>query len=122
MKIAIFGGGIAGLSAAIHLLDKGYEVSLYEKRSVLGGKVSVWKDHDGDSIESGLHVIFGGYKELQALLKKIGAENNFEWKDLALIYAEKNGAQTRFEKVKGSAKSTGRAHGRFENERHHLAR
>ncbi len=101
MKIAIFGGGIAGLSAAIHLLDKGYEVSLYEKRSVLGGKVSVWKDHDGDSIESGLHVIFGGYKELQALLKKIGAENNFEWKDLALIYAEKNGAQTRFEKAKG---------------------
>lgn len=101
MKVAIFGGGVAGLSAAIHLLDKGYDVSLYEKRAVLGGKVSVWKDGDGDSIESGLHVIFGGYKELQSLMKKIGAERNFEWKDLALIYAEKNGKQTRFEKAKG---------------------
>ncbi|MCS7012174.1 MAG: FAD-dependent oxidoreductase [Chloroherpetonaceae bacterium] len=101
MKIAIFGGGIAGLTAAIHLLDKGYEVELYEKRAVLGGKVSVWKDQDGDTIESGLHVLFGGYKELQSVLKKIGAENNFEWKDLALIFAEKDGRQTRFEKAKG---------------------
>ncbi|MFN3562745.1 MAG: FAD-dependent oxidoreductase, partial [Chloroherpetonaceae bacterium] len=64
MTIAIFGGGVAGLTAAIHLLDKGYSVTLYEKRAVLGGKVSVWKDSDGDSIESGLHVVFGGYKEL----------------------------------------------------------
>ncbi|KER10782.1 MAG: zeta-carotene desaturase [[Candidatus Thermochlorobacteriaceae] bacterium GBChlB] len=101
MKIAIFGGGIAGLTAAIHLLDKGYEVDLYEKRSVLGGKVSVWKDSDGDSIESGLHVVFGGYKELQSMLKKIGAEKHFEWKDLSLVYAEKGGRQTRFEKVQG---------------------
>lgn len=101
MKVAIFGGGVAGLTAAIHLLDRGYEVELYEKRSVLGGKVSVWKDQDGDSIESGLHVLFGGYKELQAVLQKIGAAHNFEWKDLALIYAEKDGRQTRFEKAKG---------------------
>ncbi len=101
MKIAIFGGGIAGLTAAIHLLDNGYEVDLYEKRSVLGGKVSVWKDSDGDSIESGLHVVFGGYKELQSMLKKIGAEKQLEWKDLSLVYAEKDGRQTRFEKVQG---------------------
>ncbi len=101
MNIAIFGGGVAGLTAAIHLLDKGYSVTVYEKRSVLGGKVSVWKDSDGDSIESGLHVVFGGYKELQSILKHIGAEDAILWKDLALVYAEKNGKQTSFEKQKG---------------------
>ncbi|MDX2129157.1 MAG: FAD-dependent oxidoreductase [Chloroherpetonaceae bacterium] len=98
MKVAIFGGGVAGLTAAIHLLDKGFQVEIFEKRSVLGGKVSVWKDKDGDNIESGLHVVFGGYKELQRILKHIGAENAIEWKDLALIYAEKNGSRTSFEK------------------------
>lgn len=101
MTIAIFGGGVAGLTAAIHLLDKGYSVALYEKRSVLGGKVSVWKDSDGDSIESGLHVVFGGYKELQSILKHVGAEDAILWKDLALVYAEKDGKQTSFEKQKG---------------------
>ncbi|MFN3345830.1 MAG: FAD-dependent oxidoreductase [Chloroherpetonaceae bacterium] len=101
MTIAIFGGGVAGLTAAIHLLDKGYSVTLYEKRAVLGGKVSVWKDSDGDSIESGLHVVFGGYKELQSILKHIGAEDAILWKDLALVYAEKDGKQTSFEKQKG---------------------
>jgi len=101
VNIAIFGGGVAGLTAAIHLLDKGYRVTVYEKRSVLGGKVSVWKDSDGDSIESGLHVVFGGYKELQSMLKRIGAEDAILWKDLALIYAEKDGKQTSFEKAKG---------------------
>lgn len=101
MNIAIFGGGVAGLTAAIHLLDRGYSVKVYEKRSVLGGKVSVWKDSDGDSIESGLHVVFGGYKELQSILKHIGAEDAILWKDLALVYAEKDGKQTSFEKQKG---------------------
>jgi zeta-carotene desaturase len=97
-RVIIFGGGVAGLTAAIHLLDKGHTVELYEKRGVLGGKVSVWRDADGDSIESGLHIVFGGYKELQATLKKVGAEKNFEWKDLALLYAENDGKQTAFKK------------------------
>ncbi|MBC8041964.1 MAG: FAD-dependent oxidoreductase [Rhizobacter sp.] len=99
MKIAIFGAGVAGLTAAIGLVDKGYEVELYEKRAVLGGKVSVWKDADGDSIESGLHIVFGGYTELQRILKKIGAEQNYSWKEHSLIYAEPDGKQSYFKKA-----------------------
>ena len=73
MKVAIFGAGVAGLSAAIELVDRGYDVEIYEKRKVLGGKVSVWKDKDGDSIESGLHIVFGGYEQLQTYLDRVGA-------------------------------------------------
>ena len=51
MKIAIFGAGVAGLCAAVELVDRGHTVEIYEKRKILGGKVSVWKDSDGDSIE-----------------------------------------------------------------------
>jgi len=99
VKIAIFGAGVAGLSAAIELVDKGHSVEIYEKRKVLGGKVSVWKDSDGDSVESGLHIVFGGYSQLQHYLKRVGAENNYQWKEHALIYAESDGKQSFFKKA-----------------------
>jgi zeta-carotene desaturase len=99
VKIAIFGAGVAGLSAAIELVDKGHSVEIYEKRKVLGGKVSVWKDSDGDSIESGLHIVFGGYEQLQKYLKHVGAGDNYQWKDHSLIYAESDGKQSCFKKA-----------------------
>ncbi|MWV54577.1 FAD-dependent oxidoreductase [Chlorobium phaeovibrioides] len=99
MKIAIFGAGVAGLAAAIELVDRGHTVELYEKRKVLGGKVSVWKDSDGDSIESGLHIVFGGYRQLQEYLKRVGAEKNYLWKEHSLIYAESDGKQSYFKKA-----------------------
>jgi len=100
VKIAIFGAGVAGLSAAIELVDRGHSVEIYEKRKILGGKVSVWKDSDGDSIESGLHIVFGGYEQLQKYLKRVGAEDNYHWKEHALIYAESDGRQSYFKKAK----------------------
>ncbi len=99
MKIAIFGAGVAGLSAAIELVDLGHQVEIYEKRNILGGKVSVWKDGDGDSVESGLHIVFGGYAQLQSYLARIGAADNYLWKDHALIYAEPDGRQSFFRKA-----------------------
>jgi len=99
VKIAIFGAGVAGLSTAIELVERGHTVELYEKRKILGGKVSVWKDGDGDSIESGLHIVFGGYKQLQQYLDKVGAGDNYLWKEHALIYAEPDGKQSFFKKA-----------------------
>ena len=99
MKAAIFGAGVAGLSAAIELVDRGYDVEIYEKRKVLGGKVSVWKDSDGDSIESGLHIVFGGYEQLQTYLGRVGASDNYLWKEHSLIFAEPYGKQSFFKKA-----------------------
>ena len=100
MKIAIFGAGVAGLSAAIELVDRGHTGEIYEKRKILGGKVSVWKDSDGDSIESGLHIVFGGYAQLQKYLQRVGAGDNYQWKEHSLIYAETDGKQSYFKKAK----------------------
>lgn len=99
MKVAIFGAGVAGLSAALELVDLGYNVEIYEKRKILGGKVSVWKDNDGDSIESGLHIVFGGYEQLQTYLDRVGAGDNYLWKEHSLIYAEPDGKQSLFKKA-----------------------
>ncbi|WNR46299.1 hydroxysqualene dehydroxylase [Paenibacillus roseipurpureus] len=37
-KVAILGGGVAGLSAAHELILRGYQVSVYESRNIPGGK------------------------------------------------------------------------------------
>ncbi len=40
MGIAVIGGGVAGITAALDLADAGYKVYLIEKNAQLGGKVS----------------------------------------------------------------------------------
>lgn len=37
-KVVILGGGVAGLSAAQELIERGFEVEVYEKRRIWGGK------------------------------------------------------------------------------------
>jgi heterodisulfide reductase subunit A-like polyferredoxin len=39
-KVLIIGAGLAGLSAAIELADRGYNVTLKEKSDTVGGKLS----------------------------------------------------------------------------------
>lgn len=44
MKISIIGSGVSGLSTAILLAKEGHEVTIYEKNSEPGGKISQIKD------------------------------------------------------------------------------
>lgn len=73
MKAVIIGAGLAGLSTAVELADRGYEIEIYESRPFVGGKVGSWVDQNGNHIEMGLHVFFFNYTQLFALMKKVGA-------------------------------------------------
>lgn len=95
-KVIICGGGLAGLSAAKMLLDSGFAVELLEGREILGGKVSSWRDNEGDWIESGLHVFFGAYEEIFKLMRELGIYENVLWKDHALTYTLENGERFAF--------------------------
>ncbi len=80
MRVAIVGAGLAGLSTAIELVDAGHEVEIFEARPFVGGKVGSWVDKDGNHIEMGLHVFFGCYYNLFALMEKVGAGDNLRLK------------------------------------------
>src|SRR5437763_15939640 len=83
--VLVVGGGLAGLTAAKYLSDAGYGVTLLEKRTVLGGKVSAWRDAEGDWIETGLHAFFGAYEEIYTLMRDLGIYQNIGWKKHALM-------------------------------------
>ncbi len=43
-KIAIIGGGAAGIAAAIKAAQNGFRTTLYEARPVLGGRIASFTD------------------------------------------------------------------------------
>ncbi|MDC3171163.1 9,9'-di-cis-zeta-carotene desaturase [Prochlorococcus sp. AH-716-E13] len=91
MKIAIIGSGLAGLTAAVNLIDEGHEVEIYESRSFWGGKVGSWEDKDGNHIEMGLHVFFYNYANLFKLMKKVGALDNLLPKEHTHLFINNGG-------------------------------
>ncbi|KGF71771.1 phytoene desaturase [Neosynechococcus sphagnicola sy1] len=99
MRVAIAGGGLAGLSCAKYLVDAGHTPLILERDSVLGGLVAAWKDEDGDWIETGLHAFFGAYPNMLQLLQELGIEERLQWKAHTLIFnqPEKPGTLSRFD-------------------------
>ena len=91
VRVAIVGSGLAGLSAAVDLVDAGHEVNLYEARPFMGGKVGSWVDPDGNHIEMGLHVFFFNYANLFALMRKVGAFDHLLPKDHTHLFVNQGG-------------------------------
>ena len=97
--VAVFGGGLSGLSCAKYLSDAGHIPTVYEARDVLGGKVSAWQDEDGDVIETGLHIFFGAYPNMHNLFKELDIEDRLQWAPHRMTFAmqELPGEFTTFE-------------------------
>lgn len=91
MRVAIVGAGLAGLATAIELVDAGCEVEIFESRPFVGGKVGSWVDNDGNHIEMGLHVFFGCYYNLFALMEKVGAIENLRLKEHTHTFINQGG-------------------------------
>ena len=81
MRIAIIGAGLAGMTTAVELGEQGHDVEIFESRPFVGGKVGSWVDSQGNHIEMGLHVFFGCYYNLFALMVKVGAFNHLLLKE-----------------------------------------
>ena len=77
-RVAVLGGGMAGLTSAYHLsrtqaLRDRYEVTVYQMGWRLGGKVASGRDELGRNLEHGLHVWFGCYENTFQLLQEVYA-------------------------------------------------
>lgn len=74
MKIAIIGGGMAGLGVAYELSKKGHSVSIFEKGKRLGG-LAVSSFIDGVPIESFYHHMFPTYYDFFEIAEEIGIKD-----------------------------------------------
>ena len=88
------------MTAARRLLVAGFDVELLEKREILGGKVSAWRDGDGDWVETGLHTFFGAYEEIFDLMRELGVYDEILWKDHVLKYTMAGGDSFEFRTAK----------------------
>ena len=77
-KIAIIGGGVAGLSAGIYAERLGYDTTIYEKNPVPGGSLSGWY-RKGFAIDNCLHWLTGTAD---------GTPTNLLWKELGVLNEE----------------------------------
>ncbi len=80
--VAIAGGGLAGLAAACALSDKGFRVTLFEKRPFLGGRASSWEHPGtGEVVDNCQHVLFRVCTNLLAFYHRIGVADQIRWYD-----------------------------------------
>lgn len=75
-RAAVVGGGIAGLSAATALAERGVDVTVLERDAHLGGRLSGWETvlSDGSTVtmSRGFHAFFRQYYNLRSLLSRAG--------------------------------------------------
>src|SRR5207247_10376301 len=72
--VAVVGGGVAGLAAAIRLARGGARVTLLERRPFLGGRAYSFADPvTGDVVDNGPHALMGAYTAALDFLGEIGA-------------------------------------------------
>jgi hydroxysqualene dehydroxylase len=72
-RIAVLGGGLAGITAALDCADAGIQVTLVEVRPRLGGAVYSF-EREGLPIDNGQHVFLRCCRAYRALLARLGSE------------------------------------------------
>ena len=88
----VIGGGIAGIYSAILLQEKGYKVSLIERRKFLGGRTYSVKQSSNKSYDNGQHLLMGCYDKFLQLLTKIDSLSGVNFQDsFSVKIADKRG-------------------------------
>ena len=94
MKVAVVGGGLAGLAAALELVDAGEDVVVYEARPTLGGAVQTLPERDGDPQpppDNGQHIGLGCFTEYLRFLERVGEGGSYLRKRLGLPVIDEDG-------------------------------
>jgi squalene-associated FAD-dependent desaturase len=72
-RVAVVGGGWAGLAAAVEATSLGASVSLFEMAPQLGGRArSVHTD--GMALDNGQHIMIGAYVETLRIMRTVGVD------------------------------------------------
>lgn len=79
-RVAVVGGGLAGLSAALHLKEAGIHVELFERSRLLGGRATSF-EIDGVEVDNGQHVFLACCDEFVAFARRAGMDGELRLQD-----------------------------------------
>lgn len=91
-KIAIVGGGVAGMVLAKRLVDKGFVVTIFEKNKKLGGLMSGFKI-EKVYLEKTYHHIFSTDKAIIELIDELGLSQKLAWLDSSVAVVDQKQKQ-----------------------------
>jgi len=74
VKVAVIGGGWAGLAAAVTATQRGHQVTLIEMAQQLGGRARTVETPEGGRFDNGQHILIGAYAQSLALLQTVGVD------------------------------------------------
>jgi squalene-associated FAD-dependent desaturase len=100
VKVAVVGGGLAGLAAGLDLVDAGHHVTVLESRPTLGGAVQTLPEREGDpepAPDNGQHIALGCFTEYLRFLDRIGEGGSFLRSRLALPVIDQDGTVSAIE-------------------------
>jgi uncharacterized protein with NAD-binding domain and iron-sulfur cluster len=78
-RVVVLGAGIAGLIAAWELALRGLRPLVLEAAPIAGGRTSTWRDDQGRTVDTGLHVVADHYLNLQQVLARLGVADRLHW-------------------------------------------
>ncbi len=74
-RIAVVGGGWAGLASAVEATSRGHSVTLIEMAPQLGGRARSLAADDGHArLDNGQHILIGAYVATLGLMRRIGVD------------------------------------------------
>jgi squalene-associated FAD-dependent desaturase len=96
--VCVIGGGIAGLSAAVFLINSGFDVTLIESSPRLGGRAYSFFDKTlNDWVDNGQHILASWYKNTFDFFKIIGTFDRLKFQhQLAVKFADLDGKRYHF--------------------------
>ena len=94
-RVAVVGGGWAGLAAAVEAASRGHVVSLFEASRALGGRartLEVTLPEGGTVLlDNGQHILVGAYLETLRLMEKVGVDTGAALLRLPLVLQDLQG-------------------------------
>ncbi|MBM3748936.1 MAG: FAD-binding protein [Acidobacteria bacterium] len=91
----VAGGGLAGMAAAVALVEAGFEVRLFEARATLGGRASSFVPPGGaELIDNGQHILLGCCTNLLDFYARLGVRDLIRF-DAEYRFVERGGRVSR---------------------------
>lgn len=84
--VVIIGGGLAGLSAALHLAERGVGVTVLERQPLMGGLAGSFTQ-EGRRYPNAYHQILEGDRPLRQFMARLGLADQIRWRRISMAFS-----------------------------------